>query len=220
MSSGLVTPSGFTFAVVDARAEPFAVGPTIVLRLRITATGAEPVHALALSCQVRIEPQRRTYTPDEEERLYELFGATPQWGASLRPFFWTQVSTMVTGFTGETEVDLPIACTYDLEVAGVRYLHGLRDGDIPLLLLFSGTAFGPGTGRGPFSARPLSWTDEAAYRLPVQVWRDMMDRYFPNSGWLRLHRDTLDELARYKAAWAFTTWEQAVERLLKEAERP
>ena len=40
---------------------------------------------------------------------------------------------------------------------------------------------------------------EARYRLPVAVWRELMDRYFPNSGWLRLDRDTLDALQRFKA---------------------
>lgn len=211
--------SDLGFEVVGGRAEPYAAEPTIMLRLRITAPDDAPVHALALKCQIRIEPQLRTYSAEEEERLYDLFGATPQWGDSLRPFLWTHVSSMITKFTGETEVDLPIICSYDMEVAGARYLHGLVGGDIPLILLFSGTAFGPGAlaGGGGFSARPVAWSDEAAYRLPVQVWRDMMDLYFPNSGWLRLSRETLDDLARFKGVRGLATWDQAVERLLKEA---
>jgi hypothetical protein len=44
-----------------------------------------------------------------------------------------------------------------------------------------------------------------------------MDLYFPNSGWLRLHRDTLDALGTYKATRAVATWDQAIEKLLKEA---
>lgn len=44
-----------------------------------------------------------------------------------------------------------------------------------------------------------------------------MDQYFPNSGWLRLSRDTLDALQRFKAARALPTWDQALEQLLKEA---
>ncbi len=212
--------AGLSFEIVGSHAEAYAAEPTIVLRLRITSASPEPVHALALKAQVRIEPQRRTYSAEEEERLYELFGQTPQWGDSLRPFLWTHLSSMVTAFTGETEVDLPIACTYDMEIAGVRYLHGLSEGEIPLILLFSGTAFGPGAGAagGGFSARPVSWSDEAMYRLPVQVWRDVMDLYFPNAGWLRLHRDTLDELAKFKGRHALATFDQAVQRLLKEAD--
>ena len=48
-------------------------------------------------------------TPAEEDRLVELFGETPRWGDTLRPFLWTHVGITVTGFTGSTEVDLPVA---------------------------------------------------------------------------------------------------------------
>jgi hypothetical protein len=46
----------------------------------------------------------------------------------------------------------------------------------------------------------------------------MMDLYFPNGGWLRLQRDTLDALERYKTEQAYPTWEQAIEALLKQAQ--
>jgi hypothetical protein len=173
------------------------------------------VRGLALRCQIRIEPRKRTYGRDEEARLYELFGETPQWGDSLRPFLWTHVSAVVGGFDGTTEFDLPVACTYDFEVAAAKYMHGLDDGEIPLLLLFSGTVF-PGAPSG-FAAERLSWGAEAAYRLPVALWRSMMDLYFPNGGWMRVHCDTLDRLQRYRARKALPTWDQAFELLLKEA---
>jgi hypothetical protein len=211
-------PGALTFEVVGARAEPYAAVPTIMLRLRITAPGDAPIHALALRCQIRIEPQRRRYDAIEEERLYELFGEAPGWGDALRPFLWTHVATMVSGFTGATEVDLPVECSYDIEVAGAKYLHALGDdGDVPLVLLFSGTVFRQGTGTAGFAAAPVAWDCEAAYRLPVAVWRSMMDLYFPNSGWLRLGRDTLDALQRFKAERALPTWDQALDQLFKEA---
>src|SRR6185295_9965919 len=96
----------------------------------------------------------------------------------------------VTAFTGSTEVDLPIACTYDFEVAAAKYMHSLDDGEIPIVLMFSGTAFGTNATR--LSVVPVSWSEEASFRLPVELWRDMMDLYFPNSGWLRVARETLD----------------------------
>jgi hypothetical protein len=203
------------FEVVDARAEPHAAVPTIMVRLRVAETQGGVVHALALRCQIRIEPQRRRYTPDEESHLVELFGETPRWGDSLRPFLWTHVSTMIAGFQGTTEVDLPIECTYDFEVAGAKYLHALSGGEIPLLLLFSGTLFT--RGQSGFTAEPLSWALEASYRMPVRVWRDVMDQYFPNSAWLRVRRDTLDGLQRFKVSRALPTWDQALGQLLKEA---
>jgi hypothetical protein len=44
-----------------------------------------------------------------------------------------------------------------------------------------------------------------------------MDLYFPNSGWLRVGRDTLDALQLFKASRALPTWDQALEQLLKQA---
>jgi len=212
---GAEVPGGFDFAVLDARPEPYAAAPTIMFRLRITESSGAPVHALALRCQIRIEPQRRRYDADEEGRLLELFGPTPRWGESLRPFLWTHVATTVTGFSGSTDIDLPVACTYDFEVAAAKYMHALGDGEIPLLLLFSGMAFGrSGAGVG---AQPVAWDREASYRLPVRVWRATMDQYFPNSGWLRISRDSLDALQRYKATHALPTWDHVVERLLDTA---
>ncbi|MGH9300906.1 MAG: DUF6084 family protein, partial [Acidimicrobiales bacterium] len=180
------------FEVLGARPEPHAAVPTIMLGLRVVETEGDGVHALALRCQIRIEPQRRHYSPAEEERLYEMFGETPHWGDSLRPFLWTHVSTTIAGFKGETEIELPVECSYDFEVAGAKYLHGLEDGAIPLLLLFSGTVFARGA--SGFTAEPVAWSSEAGFPLPVAVWRGMMDMYFPNSGWLRVSRDTLDGL--------------------------
>lgn len=230
--------TSLTFEVIDAGPEAHAAVPTIMLRGRVNESTGGTVHALVVRVQIRIEPQRRRYLPEEEDRLYELFGAPAQWADSLRPFLWTHVTTTIGGFTGSAEFDLPVPCTYDFEVAGAKYLQALEGGEIPLILLFSGTAFtqaaqapgagtmgGPGgVGAGPsgrsaggFIAEPISWNVEAAYRLPVSVWRGVMDLYFPNSGWVRVSRDTLDRLQHFKAAQAVPTWDQAFELLLKRA---
>jgi len=186
-----------------------------MLRLRVSEAAGNEVHALVLRCQIRIEPQRRRYSVEEEERLYELFGETPRWGDTLRPFLWSHVSAALGCFSGSTELDLPVGCTYDFEVTAAKYLHALAGGEVPLLLLFSGTAFTQGS--GGFAAEPVGWDREASYRMPVAVWRDLMDQYFPNSGWLRLGRGTLDALQQFKASRALPTWDQALTQLLKEA---
>src|ERR1700684_1717585 len=108
--------TALAFEVVGSRAEPHAAVPTIMLRLKVEEADGFSVHALALRAQIRIEPQRRRYAPEEELRLYELFGEPPQWGAPLRPFLWTPVSTPVGKFVGTTEFDLPLECTYDFDV--------------------------------------------------------------------------------------------------------
>jgi hypothetical protein len=94
-------------------------------------------------------------------------------------------------------------------------LHSLDRGEIPLVLLFSGTTFVRGD--AGVSVAPVAWHEDASYRLPVQVWRDMMNVYFPNSGWLMVSRDTLDALTRFKVARALPTWDHVVEQLVKEA---
>jgi hypothetical protein len=207
--------TNLAFEVVGSRPEPHAAVPTLMVRIRAEEADGFSIHALALRCQIRIEPQKRRYSAEEEERLYEMFGDTPQWGDSLRPFLWTHVSTTIGKFDGSTEFDLPVECTYDFDVAGAKYLHALGDGEIPLILLFSGTVYTRGeTG---FSAEPLSWSAEASYKLPVSVWRGMMDLYYPNSGWIRVQCDTLDSLQRFRAYRGLPTWDQAFEQLLKEA---
>ena len=140
------------FDCIGAQADRYAVVPTFSLRLRISETSGEPVAAIALRCQLRIEPARRRYSAAEAERLHDLFGDTDRWADTLKPLQFTMVSLMVPGFTGSTEVDVPITASYDLEVAATRYFAGLDDGTVPLLLLFSGTLFGTVDGRAPGAA--------------------------------------------------------------------
>jgi hypothetical protein len=204
-----------SFDVLGVTPERYAAAPTLVFRLRIAETSGEAVQAIALRCQLRIEPQRRGYAEDEREALLDLFGEPARWGETLKPFLWTHCTAMVGGFTGSTEVDLPVTCTYDVEVAGSKYLHGLADGAVPLLLLFNGTVFTRGA--GGFQVTQIPWHSDASYRLPVTVWRQLMDLYFPNSGWLRLERDTIAALARYKSQRVLPTWEETFAELLKEA---
>jgi hypothetical protein len=207
-----------SFAVVDIAPEPYAAAPHLLARLRIEETTGERVHALALRAQVRIEPQRRRYDDTEEQALLDLFGDRTRFPQTLKPFPWLHASTVAQGFTGSTEVDLVLPCTYDFEVSGTTYLHALRDGEIPLLFLFSGTVFTRGaTG---FSVSQVPWDREAAYRMPVGVWRSLMQEHFPGAEWLRMHRDTVDALANFRHVRGLTSWDAAVTALLAEAGDP
>ncbi|WP_271222108.1 DUF6084 family protein [Streptosporangium carneum] len=204
------------FACLDVRPDPFAASPTLVFRLRLTETGGAVVQALALRCQIRIEPQRRRYTREEAVLLGDLFGDRSRWGDTLRALQFANVSAMVPGFTGVTETDLQVPVTYDLEVAASKYFAALDDGEIPLILLFSGTVF-TRTAQG-MSVEQVPWDREVRHRLPVAVWRELMDRCFPGEGWVRLSRETLRALHRFKSARALATWDDAVEALLAQAE--
>jgi hypothetical protein len=204
-----------TFGCTSANAERYAATPTLSLALTITESTGARIHAIALRCQLRIEPQKRRYTAAEAARLHALFGDTSRWADTVKPIQLAIVSTMVPAFTALTEIDLQVPCTYDLEVASARYLQGLDDGNIPLLLLFSGTVF-LDTGNG-FSVELVPWSAEASFRMPVRVWQDVVDVHFPGSAWLRCRRETLDALSAFKAARALPTWDATLTALLAAA---
>jgi hypothetical protein len=206
------------FDCVGARADKFAVVPAMTMALRISETSGQRVEAIALRCQIRIEPARRRYSDAEAELLGDLFGETQRWSETLRPLQFTNVSIMVPGFTGSTELDLPVPLTYDMEIGATRYFAGLEGGEVPLLLLFSGTIFGTADGR--LSVQLVPWSKEATFRLPVATWREAIDAHFPNSAWLKISKHTLDELQRFKARRALPTWEATLLALLAEATQP
>ncbi|WP_326756606.1 DUF6084 family protein [Streptomyces hirsutus] len=206
--------TGFAFACTGVRADPYAAGPTLVFRLRITASPGTRIHALALRCQIRIEPARRGYGDAEAEALTDLFGERSRWGSSLHPVQFAQVPVMVQGFTGETETDLVVPCTYDMDIASSRYFHALEEGEVPLLMLFSGTAF---TGAGGFQVEPVPWDREATFRMPVKTWQEMVEQHFPGSGWIRLPRDAMDALLAHRSRQALPSWQATVEHLLHAA---
>jgi len=208
-----VSELGFT--CVDVQPDRYAASPTLLFRLRITETSGVKVHAIALRCQIRIEPNRRRYDAAEGDRLFELFGDTPQWGDSLKPMQFALVGLMVPSFTGQTEIDVPVPCTYDFEVGAAKYFHSLRSGEIPMLLLFSGTLFKKDD--SGFQVEQVPWHLEDRYRVPVSVWEELMDRFFPGSGWIRMRRDTLDALQRYKGRNVLSNWDEAFAALLKQA---
>src|ERR1700748_3332340 len=201
-----------TFGCTVARAVRYAATPTLSFALHITESTGVRVHAIALRCQIRIEPHKRRYSPDEARRLHDLFGDTERWAETVKAIQLAAVSVMVPAFTGLTEVGLEVPCTYDLEVASGRYLQGLDDGTIPLLLLFSGTVFTSPDGR--LRVEPIPWSSEASYRMPVSVWQDVVNEHFPGSAWLRCSRETLDELSAFKAAHALPTWDATFAALL------
>jgi hypothetical protein len=203
------------FDCTGARADRYAVVPSMFFTLRISETTGQRVEAIALRCQFRIEPARRRYSDEEAERLNDLFGETQRWADTLKPVQFTNISVMVPGFTGSTDVDMPVPLTYDMEIGATRYFAGLDGGDVPLLLLFSGTVFCVADGK--MSVSQVPWSKEASYRLPVSVWREAIDAHFPNTAWIKFSNLTFDELLRYKAAKGLPTWEATILHLLSEA---
>lgn len=199
-------------SVLDIQPEPYAVTPILSARVSVVTEDNSTVQAIALRAQVRIEPMRRKYSDEEAAGLVDLFGPRERWNDTQRSFLWLHCATMLRGFTGATQVDLPLDCTYDFEVTSSRYAHALREGTIPIIFLFSGTVFGSGpTG---FSVAQIPWDRESRYDMPVTVWNDVMTLHYPHAGFLRLRQDTLDALTRYKARNGLLGFDDAIATLL------
>jgi hypothetical protein len=177
----------------------------MLFTLRIAETSGDPVHTMVLRTQVQIDAQLRSYSDDEKARLGDLFGVKERWGDTLRPFNWTHGTTMVPGFRGSTEVEVSVPCSYDFDVAAAKFMTSLSDGVIPLSFLFSGTAISRGaTG---YSVTQIPWHKETTYPLPVDVWRALMETYFPGTAWIRVRRDTFATLTERRVAGGFASWD-------------
>jgi hypothetical protein len=206
------------FRVEGAEVLEYAAVPSLLFKLRIENLEEEPIRSVSLNTQVRIAARQRHYEAVEQERLQELFGEPHRWGETLRSLLWTHTVLQVPRFSGSTVVDMPVTCTYDLEVVAAKYFYALKAGEVPLEFLFSGTVFYSVEG-GRLQTARISWEKEAEFRLPVRLWKEMMEHYFPNSAWIRLHRDAFDELYDYKVRRGFLTWEATVEALLRASEQ-
>ena len=206
------------FKVEGAEVLEFAAVPSLLFKLRIENLEEELIRSVALNTQIRIAATQRPYERAEQERLLELFGEPSRWKDTLRSLLWTHTVLQVPPFSGSTVADMPVPCTYDLEVVAAKYFYALEAGEVPLEFLFSGTVFYAGEG-GRLQVERISWEKEAEFRLPVRLWKEMIEHYFPNSAWIRLRRDAFDRLYDYKIRKGLPTWEAAVEALLRAGEQ-
>lgn len=201
------------FEITGAEAIPYAVTPQLAFKLAIANATGEAIHTVALRCQIQLETARRRYNGQEQNGLRDLFGEPSRWGQTLKTMLWTHANLIVTAFEGGTQVDLPVECSFDFNIAATKYFAGLEDGSIPMLFQFSGTVF-YAADDGALQVSPISWSKETKFPLPVKVWREMMEIYYPNSAWLSLRRDVFDSLYRHKVRHGIPTWEQALEGMI------
>lgn len=187
--------------------------PAMLLDLEVTEQSGRRIYGIGLHCQIRVEPVRRRYSAAEAEALLELFGETRRWGDTLKPIQVSTVSVMVPGFAGRTHVEVAVPCTYDTEVAAAKYFSALDDGEIPLLLLFSGSVFYAG-GDG-LVVEPVPWDREVAFRLPVATWRALMDAHFPGTRWIRMRTDTVEALEQFRRRGMYPSWDETFAALLQ-----
>ena len=203
-----------SFQIEGAEVVPHAASPMLAFKLHLTNSDpGEIIHTVALRCQIQLEVTRRKYTPDDQARLRDLFDEPSRWGQTLKNLLWTHASIVVPSFKGSTLADVPVPCTFDFNVAATKYFHGLTDGDVPICLQFSGTVFYAAP-EGGLQVAPISWDKEARFRLPVKIWRDMMESYYPNSAWLCLHKDAFERLYQYKVRHGIPSWEEVLESII------
>ena len=70
------------------------------------------------------------------------------------------------------------------------------------------------TESGGLQIEQIPWDREAKFRLPVRVWKEMIDIYYPNTAWLCLRRDIFEKLSQYKMNRGIPTWEETIESII------
>ena len=204
------------FQVLGATGRRYAAVPALDFDVHVSEPGGRHVYAIVLTAQVMIEPARRQYDPETREKLVELFGSPERWATTTRSLVWHQAEAVVPAFTGSTTFRVALPATFDMEVASSKYLYGLPDGEVPLAFNFNGTVHYRGDdGRLQLSLIP--WSCSAEFRLPVSLWRELIDHYYPSTGWIALREETLLALQREKATRALPTLDACVAELLEEA---
>jgi hypothetical protein len=206
------------FSVQGAANVEYAAVPTIAFALGVEAPGGQEIRSLLLDVQIQIASRQRGYDDREQNRLLELFGTPERWRTTLRTLLWTRTTVSVPRFSGSAVVEVPVTCSYDLEVTAARYLAALEDGEVPLELLLSGTVFSADAG-GSLQATRISWDHELSYRMPVALWRETMERHFPGSAWLRVSRERFDRLWAFRSQRALASWDEALDALLDRPDR-
>jgi hypothetical protein len=205
------------FGVRRGSALAHSAAPTIRFDLEVESLSGHEVRSVLLNVQIQIAARRRSYDPRAQGRLIELFGTPERWGSTLSTLPWLRTTVVVPAFSGSTQVELDVPCTYDLEVKASRYLNALDGGTVPLELLFNGSVFYAGEG-GALQTAMIGWDKEAVFDMPVEVWRDMMNQHFPGSAWLRIGRDTYERLNDHRSRHQHASWEETLESLLDERE--
>ena len=206
------------FEIIGVETASQGLTPLFSFRLRITSSPAtDLVQGLLLNAQIQFQTPQRAYSDEEKEKLFDLFGPPQNWGQTLRNRLWAHANVTVGAFTGEKEVSLLVPCSFDLNVAATKYFYALQSGDVSLLFLFSGSLFYANSD-GRLQVERISWDKECVYRMPITVWRQLMNELHPNRAWLYLQREIFDRLYAYKRQHRLVTWDQTIVSLLDSTE--
>ena len=206
-----------SFEVSGVRPVEHAAAPTLSFTLDVNDRSGREVFVVALVVQIQLEPIKRTYDEATRERLKELFGEPGRWATTARRMVWSTESVLVNAFSGSTSVEVPVACSYDLELAASRYFSSLDDGEVPLVWHFNGSVYYQSDDER-LQVVQIPWDTVAEYRMPVSAWRRMIEMHYPHRGWVALEPETVERLNRLKGARGEHTIDRTVASMLDEAE--
>jgi hypothetical protein len=206
------------FAPFGVDMVPFSATPQLALKLEISCAARRRIHSILLESQIRIQPTERVYSELEASKLQELFGERQRWDSTLRSMLWTRANVMVPAFEERVVVQVPLPCSYDFTLAATRYFEGIEQGHVPLLVLHSGSVFVEDED-GALQVERIPWSRETSFLLPIAIYREAVNHYFPNQVPLTIHRDVFERLARYKSRAGCASLEAALEGLLRGQER-
>jgi hypothetical protein len=204
---------GLELTIGGVHAVPHAAAPTLRFTLEVEDASEREIFMAGLSVQIQIEPAKRSYDAEEREKLTELFGDPHRWSTTAQRMHWTSESVLLPSFTGSTTAQIEVLCNYDVELAAAKYFHSVDDGEIPLAFHFNGSVYYSSDG-GRLQVVQVPWDTTADFKMPVSVWREMIDSYYPYRGWVPVHLDTLDAIQRLKARLGAPTFDAAVTELL------
>lgn len=202
------------FRIEGVEVARYAATPLLDFKLRVASHDAVGIANVILQCQIQIDVSRRAYQPDEQFKLQDMFGEPERWNQTLRTMLWTRTSILIPSFESECLVDLPVPCTFDFNVVTTKYFHALEDGDIPLSFQFSGSIFYRAKDGG-LQVGQIPWDRDIRFSLPVALWKQMIEHYYPNDAWLCLNRDIFDRLHEYKIRHGLPSWEAALKHALE-----
>jgi hypothetical protein len=122
---------------------------------------------------------------------------------------------MVPTFTGSTTFRVPVPVSFDLELAATKYFHALPEGRVPLAFNFNGSVFYRSE-EDRLQVTLVPWSCTAEFRMPVAVWRELIDSVYPGTGWIAVRSETLEALLRRKAELGLPSLDECVRGLLEE----
>jgi hypothetical protein len=197
------------FAVTRVQPEANAATPLLRFTVAASDTSGREIYTIAVTAQIQLDADRRAYDPETRERLRDLFGAQERLPATAGALQIGRVDTLVPSFTGSGSFEIALPISADLELAATRYLSSLRGGTAPLTFNFNGTIFYAGED-DRLQVTLLAWSCSARYRLPVSTWRDLLERRYAGSGFVRIQPATLELLRRRRVERGLPTFDAVI----------